>query len=52
MVIITQDEDTKLVFEHPLSWIMWPSNETANYAAVSAPISMLLSAIHPKQSEY
>lgn len=52
MVIITQDKDTKLVFEHRLNWIMWPSNVTASYAAVCAPISMLLSAIHPKQSEH
>lgn len=52
MVITTQDKDTTLVFEYPLNWIMWPSNVTANYAAVCAPISMLLSAIHPRQSEH
>lgn len=52
MVIITQDKDTKLVFEHPLNWIMWPSKLTASYASVCAPISMILSAIHSKQSEH
>lgn len=51
MVIITQDKD-KTGFWTPIKLNNVTSNETANYAAVCASISMLLSAIYPKGNEH